>query len=113
MYRITHDYGVCTLKRKTINLLATIARGEIAVPATTSRTRDDANITCNNRRVRARKPLDRAKNAFSIIAGTRFSASLSPLRDVHDRDTRVTASAYDVRSGVKSRCVDLSYYYYY
>lgn len=66
--------------------------------------------------MRAREPLDRAKNAFSIIAGTRFSASLSPLRDgedVHDRDMRVTASAYGVRRGVKARCVDLGYYYYY
>lgn len=61
--------------------------------------RDDANITRNNPFIhRARgEPLDRVKNAFSIISGTRSAGESPPTggEDVHDRDTRVTASACD------------------
>lgn len=46
-------------------------------------------------------------------ASLRGSSPLRDGEDVHDRDTRVTASAYGVRRGVKARCADLGYYYYY
>lgn len=45
-------------------------------------------------------------------APRRVSSPLRDGEDVHDRDTRVTASAYGVRRGVKARCADLGCYYY-
>lgn len=105
--RIRRDYNIRALKWGTINFTRAIFAGARVRSGIGAERRRDAPRTRETTLIllvitvhRARgEPLDRAKNAFSIIAGTRSTRgeSLWDLRDgedVHDRDTRVTASAY-------------------
>jgi len=99
--RITRDYGARALKRATINFTGDRRiRAAESVPNDdeTPRTRGDANITGNNRSPGPRWTIRPRKKCVFHYCRNTLRGRVSPRPrdggDVHDRDTRVTASAY-------------------